>query len=147
MVSGPIVYKGVMNKGEYMLLRDLIHEKKILEKKIVELKAIMRYEATEDIAQELFSQLELLQAKNINIHTINNQIKITLGGKEVYISTVVVLRNTAKDKIDILTSLIIDKECELNKIELMKQRDDLYEEYMLLSNEITTSDLNTRIGD
>ena len=130
-----------------MKLRSLIFDKDLLEKKIVELKNILLYDASENIAQELFSQLELLQAKKINIHTINNQIKITLGGKEVDISTAVVLRNTAKDKIDILTSLIINNECSLDKIELMKQRDDLYEEYTLLSNEILASDLNVNIGD
>jgi hypothetical protein len=130
-----------------MRLRSLVYEKELLEKKIVELKDILLYDASEDIAQELFGQLELLQAKKINIHTINNQIKIALGGKEVDISTAIVLRDTAKNKIDILTSLIVNNGCELNKIELMKQRDDLYEEYTLLSNEIIASDLNTNIGE
>ena len=128
-----------------MRLRDLLHEKELLEKKIVELKNIMNYNAVDNIAQELFAQLELLQAKKININTINNQIKINLGGKEVDISTTVVLRNTAKEKIDILTSLITDNECKLDKLELMKQRDSIYEEYMLLSNEIMLSDLNVKI--
>ena len=130
-----------------MRLRSLVYEKELLEKKIVELKDILLYDASEDIAQELFGQLELLQAKKINIHTINNQIKITLGGKEVDISTAIVLRDTVKNKIDILTSLVINNECGLNKLELMKQRDDLYEEYTLLSNEIVVSDLNTNIGE
>jgi hypothetical protein len=130
-----------------MRLRSLVYEKELLEKKIVELKDILLYDASDDIAQELFGQLELLQAKKINIHTINNQIKITLGGKEVDISTAIVLRDTAKNKIDILTSLIINNECGLNKLELMKQRDDLYEEYTLLSNEVVASDLNVTIGE
>ena len=130
-----------------MLLQDLIYGKEMLEKKIAELKNILLYDAGDDIAQELFGQLELLQAKKINIHIINNQIKITLGGKEVDISTVVVLRDTAKDKMDILTSLIINSECELDKIELMRQRGAIYEEYTLLSNEIMSSDLNTNIGE
>ena len=130
-----------------MRLRSLVYEKELLEKKIVELKDILLYDASEDIAQELFGQLELLQAKKINIHKINNQIKITLGGKEVDISTAIVLRDTAKNKIDILTSLIVNNECGLNKIELMKQRDDLYEEYTLLSNEIVVSDLSVNIGE
>ena len=130
-----------------MRLRDLIYEKEMLKKKIIELKDIMLYNATEDIAQELFCQIELLQAKKININTINGKIKITLSDKDVDISTVVVLRDTAKSKMGILTSLITDSECVLNKIELMKQRDGIYEEYMVLSNKIITSDLNTRIGE
>lgn len=131
-----------------MRLKSLIYEKEMLEKKIVELKNIMRYNSVDSIAQELFSQLELLRAKKISLDTINNQIKINIGEKEVSISTVVILRDAAKDKIDILTSLITNDECRLDKIELMKQRDAIYnEEYVLLSNEITLSDLNVNIGE
>ena len=130
-----------------MRLRSLIYEKGMLKRKVSELKNIIKYNATDAIAQELFAQLELLQAKIININTINNQIKIKLGEKEINISTAIVLRDTAKSKIDILTSLIVNNECGLNKLELMKQRDDLYEEYTLLSNEIVVSDLNTNIGE
>ena len=130
-----------------MRLRTLIYEKGILKRKVSELKNIIKYDATDTIAKELFAQLELLQAKNININTINNQIKIKLGGKEVGISTAVVLRDTTKEKINILTSLIVDNESKLDKVELIKQRDDIYEEYILLSNEITLSDLNVKRGE
>lgn len=130
-----------------MRLKSLIYEKAMLERKVSELKNIIKYDATDTIAKELFAQLELLQAKNININTINNQIKIKLGGKEVDISTAVVLRDTTKEKINILTSLIVDNESKLDKVELIKQRDNIYEEYILLSNEITLSDLNVKIGE
>ena len=130
-----------------MRLKSLIYEKAMLKRKVSELKNIIKYDATDTIAKELFAQLELLQAKNININTINNQIKIKLGGKEVGISTAVVLRDTTKEKINILTSLIVDNESKLDKVELIKQRDDIYEEYILLSNEITLSDLNVKIGE
>jgi len=130
-----------------MRLRNLIYEKEMLKKKISELKNIIKYDTTDSITNELFVQLELLQAKNININTINNQIKIKLGGKDVDISTTVILRDTAKEKINILTSLIIDNKSKLDKVELIKQRDDIYEEYVLLSNEITLNDLNVNIGE
>lgn len=130
-----------------MRLKSLIYEKGMLERKVSELKNIIKYNATDAIAQELFAQLELLQAKTININTINNQIKINLGGKDVNISTAIVLRDTTKKKIDILTSLIVDAECKLDKVELINQRDNIYEEYVLLSNEITLSDLNVKIGE
>jgi len=130
-----------------MRLRNLIYEKEMLKRKISELKNIIKYDTTDSITNELFVQLELLQAKNININTINNQIKIKLGGKDVDISTTVILRDTAKEKINILTSLIIDNKSKLDKVELIKQRDDIYEEYVLLSNEITLNDLNVNIGE
>lgn len=130
-----------------MQLRNLICEKEMLKKKISELKNIMSYNTIDDIAQELFAHIELLQAKKININAINDKIKINIGGKEVGITTVIILRDTAKNKTDILTSLIVDNECKLDKIELMKQRDDIYEEYVLLSNKIILNDLNVKIGE
>ena len=130
-----------------MLLRDLIYEKKMLEKKIVELKGIMRYNSSENIIQELFVQLELLQAKKVNLNTVNNQIKIDLGGKKVIVSTAVVIRDIMKEKMDVLTILITNSGCKLDKLDLMKQRDDIYEEYTLLSHKIIASDLSVKIGE
>lgn len=130
-----------------MRLSNLIYEKEMLKRKVSELKNIIKHDATDAIANELFAQLELLQSKNININTINNQIKIKLGGKDVNVSTAVTLRDTTKEKINILTGLIIDNECKLDKVELIKQRDNIYEEYVLLSNEIKLSDLNVRVGE
>ena len=130
-----------------MRIRTLIFEKKMIDRKIVELKNIMSYDTSDVIAQELVAQFELLQSKKININILNNQVKINLAGKDVTVSTVIILRDTAKNKIDILTGLINNNECKLDKIELMKQRDSIYEEYVLLSNEINLSDLNTKIGE
>ena len=130
-----------------MRLKDLICQKEMLEKKIVELKDIIQYDNSESIAQELFVQLELLQAKKVNLNTINSQVEIDLGGKKVIISTVVIIRDTMKEKMDILTKLITDNDCSLDKLELMKQRDNIYEEYTLLSNKIMVSDLNVKIGE
>lgn len=130
-----------------MRLRDLIYQKKMLKEKIIELKDIIYYDNRETIIQELFVQLELLQAKKVNLSTINNQVKIDLAGKEVIISTAVIIRDTMKEKMDVLTSLIMNNKCNLNKLELMKQRDSVYEEYTLLSHKIMASDLNVKIGE
>lgn len=130
-----------------MILRDLIYQKEMLEKKIIELRNIMHYDVSENIAQELFVQLELLQAKKVNLNAVNNQVKLDLGGKKVIISTAIIIRDTMKDKMNILTDLITDNECQLDKLTLMKQRDDIYEEYSLLSHKIVSSDLSVKIGE
>lgn len=129
-----------------MILRDLVYGKEMLEMKVSELKAIMKYDTSESIAQELFAQLDLLQAKKVNINTVNNQVNIDLSGKEVSVSIAVVVRDTIKEKIDVLTGLIVDNECKLDKLELMKQRDDIYAEYTLLSHKIAAIELNTKVG-
>lgn len=130
-----------------MRLANLVCEKRMLKRKIDELKIVLKHDNSEDIVQELFVQLELLQAKKVNLSTINNQVKINLGGKEVVVSTAIVIRDIMKEKMNVLTELIINNNCKLNKLELMKRRDDIYEEVTLLSNKILANDLSIKIGD
>ena len=130
-----------------MRLANLVYEKRMLKRKIDELKIILKYDNSENIIQELFVQLELLQAKKVNLNTVNSQVKIDLGGKEVVVSTAIVIRDVMKEKMNILTGLIINNDCKLDKLELMRRRDDIYEEVTLLSNKILANDLSIKIGD
>lgn len=130
-----------------MLLRDLVYEKKMLKEKIAELNTILQYNYSETIMQELFVQLELLQAKRVNLNTLNNQVKIDLGGKEVILSTAIIVRDSMKNKMNVLANLINNNSVKLDKLDLMKQRDNIYEEYTLLSHKITVSDLNVNLGE
>lgn len=130
-----------------MLLRDLVYEKKMLKEKIAELNTILQYNYSETIMQELFVQLELLQAKRVNLNTLNNQVKIDFGGKEVILSTAIIVRDSMKNKMNVLANLINNNSVKLDKLDLMKQRDNIYEEYTLLSHKITVSDLNVNLGE
>ena len=129
------------------LLFEILTDKKMLDTKIEEIKSILLYEQTDDLAQELFALLELRQSKILNIIKANSVSKLNIGGTEIDITTAVVIRNTIKEKIDFLTDMINNKDCNLNKIELQQQRDKHYSEYVLLSMGIKRNDLTVMVGD
>lgn len=119
----------------------------MLKKKINELHLLLVGSTDDTVLQELFVQLELLQSKKVNINNVNNQVKVSVGGKEIPISMAVVLRDTIRAKIDVLTSMITDAQCKLDKINLMEQRDSFYAEYTVMSHVVDASDLTVKIGE
>lgn len=130
-----------------MLLHELLLQKKVLDLKIRELKRIIQYTQSDDLAEELFALIEIRQSKILTIKSINKISKIIIGGTEVDLDVAVRIRDTVEEKIDILTSLINNNDCSLNKIELQSQRDKFYEEFIILSAGITNNDLIIKIGD
>ncbi len=126
-------------------LAEVVAQKIIFDKKIKEVKRMLQYEQTEKLAQELFALLELRQSKILNIEVANNVSKISLGGTEVTISTAIIIRDTIKEKIDVLTTLINNKDCGLDKVELQGQRDKYYDEYVLLTMGVTRNDLQVKV--
>jgi hypothetical protein len=127
-------------------LFELLTDKTMLDIKIEEIKSMLKYEQTDDLAQELFGLLELRQSKLLHIATANNMSKLNVGGTEINITTAITIKNTIKEKIDILTNMINNKDCHLDKIELQKQRDRYYGEYVLLSMGIKRNDLTVTMG-
>lgn len=127
-------------------LAEVLAKKRILDKKISEVKKILKYEQNDTLAQELFALLELRQGKLLHIEAANHTSKINIGGTEVTIAVALQIRNTIKEKIDILTILINTQECSLDKIGLQAQRDKYYEEFILLTMGITRNDLNVSVG-
>lgn len=124
---------------------ELVAQKKVLDKKIKELKSLIKINPSEDLASELFRLIEQKQNKLLNINAANNISKINIGGTEVSVSTALVIRNTIKEKIDVLSMLISDKNNELEKLSLQKQRDSFYDEYILLTLGVMKNDLRVTI--
>lgn len=129
---------------EYLF--ELVSQKKVVEKKIEELNFILQYDHTELVANELFHLLERKQALLISIDTANSSSVINIGGQDITISAAIRLKNKIKEQIDVLTSLINNKDCNLNKIELQKQRDKQYESYILLSMGVLKNDLQVSVS-
>lgn len=127
-------------------LFELLTDKTMLDIKIEEIKSILKDEQNDNLAQELFALLELRQSKLLHISAANNMSKLNVGGSEISIDTAVTVRKTIKEKIDVLTDMIINKDCRLDKIELQKQRDRYYGEYVLLSMGIKRNDLTVMVG-
>ena len=130
-----------------MNLRDLIYKKDNIKRKISELEAIIVEYSNDDIAKELFNLIEELQSLKINLNNINIKAKINIGGKNVSIADAIIIRETLETKMNVLTRLILsDKVKALDELELMVQRDGLYESYLLLDQGIISSDLQTIVS-
>jgi len=130
-----------------MYLKELMAQKEMIDRKIKELKGVLNYNQTDKLAEELFKLLELRQEKLLNIDAANNASSISIGGTTVTISMAVRLKNTIVYKLEVLTDLLENDSCSLDKLELQKQRDTYYEDYVLLDMAIERNDLNVELKE
>jgi hypothetical protein len=126
-------------------LAEILLQKKVLDKKIFELKNILSKKEDDDVAQELFALVELRQNKLLNIDAANNMSKLNIGGSELTVAAAIRIRDTIKEKIDIITAQIRDDTNELDKVALQAQRDKFYDEYILLTLGIMKNDLQVTL--
>jgi len=129
-----------------MYLSEILINKKMLNRKIKEIKHLLMRNQSDDMAQELMGLLELKQSKLMQINSANNQSLIKIGGTDVSIANAIIIRDTIKEKVDFLTSLIETKDSRLDKLSLMEQRDKFFEEYTVLNMAIQRNDLNVTVG-
>jgi len=127
-------------------LYELVAKNEILKQKISEVKELLQKQQTDALAQELFGLLELKQANLMHIDKANDASTINIGGSDVKISVALRIRDTIKEQIDVLTSLIKNVDCTLDKLELQKQRDKRLDDYTLLSMGIIKNDLQVKVN-
>ena len=83
------------------------------------------------------SHLALLREQNRNT-------TVLIGKDKLSVEDALYLRNTIQIKIDTLNTIIESGDFKVvNVFSLLEQRDNLFEEYMLLDSTIQESDLNT----
>jgi hypothetical protein len=129
-----------------MYLIELIAQKKMYDQKIREVRKLLEVRPSEELAYELLDLLEIRQGKLISINRANEQSTLNLGGTDITITLAVMIRDTIKAKMDVLTKLINNPENGLDKIKLLEQRDKHFNEYTLISMGITKNDLNVKVG-
>lgn len=130
-----------------MNLRDLIYKKEFIEIKISELEKMLNKLPHDDVVTKLVELLDERQKLSLSIRSANSQCTLTIGENKLDLNSAVVLRATIKKKIDIITSIInSDSDHDLDEFELMKQRDNLIDDYALLDMSIINTDINTKIG-
>lgn len=127
-------------------LLELVGRNRLLNEKIKELRDILAHEQTDDLAKKLLDLIEEKQSVLLSIQAANNMSTIDVGSQEISIATAVLVRNTIKEKMDILTELIKNNKCSLDKIELQAQRDKFHEDYILLDMGIKKNDLQVKIN-
>ena len=128
-----------------MRLTELLDRKAILNLKIRELAQILAGEQSNELANALFELIQEKQKILLNIKRANEVGKINIGESEIDLGTAVIIRDTMREKIDIITSIINSDSCKLDKLELQKQRDALYSDYILVAMEISRSDLEVTL--
>jgi hypothetical protein len=129
-----------------MYLAEILIQKEMLNKKIKEIKYLLMKNQSDDMAQELMVLIESKQSKLMQINSANNQSSIRIGGTDVSIANAIIIRDTIKEKVDFLTSLIKAKDSSLDKLSLIEQRDKFFDEYTILNIAIQRNDLNVTIG-
>jgi hypothetical protein len=126
-----------------------IHEALILKKfidiKISDIKLKMKVCQDDKLAVELFALLDKVQNYTRSITESNMKTKINVGKTKTDVDTVVRIRGTLKHKIDIVSDFINNDSINLDVITLLKQRDDLVDEFVLLDRVIKKVDLETEI--
>lgn len=127
-------------------LMEVLAQKRMLDQKIDELQEILVDKQNDELAAVLIGFLDDKQSNLINIHRANIASKINLGGTDIDIATAVIIRDSIESKFIYLTELIQNPECELDKLELMKQRDRYFDEYSLIDMGIQKNDLNVTLG-
>jgi len=129
-----------------MYLVEVIAHKNFIKQKLSEVSRCLETNQTEELAAEFMDLLEQLQTKLININSANQQSTLNLGGMDIPISVAVIIRDTMKSKMDVLTNLIDNPDCKLSKLDLIRQRDNYFNEYILMSMGIQKNDLSVRVG-
>jgi hypothetical protein len=129
-----------------MNLRDLIYKKQFIEIKINELKEMLKNNPMEEAAEKLVSLLDERQRISLNIHSANSQCYLTLGDSKIDLNSAVIIRNSIKNKLDIMTEIINSEDYTLDRMLLMEQRDKFMEDYALLDMSIINTDINTKIN-
>lgn len=129
-----------------LFLSEVVWQKKILDVKLEEIKNLLQTEQNDTLVQEFFALLEQRQSRVFSIDAANNASTISIGGTDVSISVAVNIRDTIKEKIDVMTGIIDNPECRLDKLVLQQQRDKFYEEYVLLSMGISRNDLQVTVS-
>lgn len=130
-----------------MTLRDLIYKKQFVDVKISELKKMLERYPNNETAATLVNLLEERQKFSLQIHSANAQCVLTIGESKLDLNSAIIVRDTIKSKIDIITSIInSDTDYEVDVIELMQQRDNFIDDYTLLDMSIINMDINTKVG-
>lgn len=135
-----------------MVVGDIIVRRKILKSKIPELqirleqRGCVNKEDYDNTVSELFNLISELQSFSILLERSNNTTKVKIGDKEITISDALIVKETLKMKIDVFSGLINKTpENKFSVLTLFSQRDNLMEEYLVISKAITLSDWRTEV--
>lgn len=98
-----------------------------------------------DVLDKLFTLEDKYQQYSVVLDDINMSTEIQFGDNKVIIANMIKLRDTTSNKINVFTELIDSNKSSLNIINLIEQRANLVEEYILLNKTISMNDWQVEI--
>ena len=137
-----------------MLLAELLIRKDYLKYKMVELKnnlltSNIRMENRREITDHLFSLIDEYQKYVILINRMNNSVTIKVADSELNIANALKIKENINSKMDILSNIIemnrTNDKTDYSVLDLIKQRDKLMEEYIMISSSVFSQDWKTDI--
>lgn len=125
-----------------MVLAEVLIEKQNIKNKIKQLKnyldraATISTESANEATSKLLDLIDKYRSHLILINKINNSTEVKIGDSKVSLANAILIIDTIKRKVDLLNSLIDNEESVLHVFSLMNNRDRLFAEYTVISNEL-----------
>jgi hypothetical protein len=127
-----------------MYLYEAILQKRIIDKKIEEIRKALVSSPDNGLSDTLISLLDAKRSLLIKINIANNSSTVIVGSQKMLVTNAVIIRDAINEKIALLTSLI-GSDSGLDKLHLMQQRDSHYNDYLLMDIIIKNNDLSVII--
>jgi uncharacterized protein YukE len=134
-----------------MLLAEVLVRKRDLDSRLDELESHLvslasdsyeeNFSEIDPVVSKIYELLEERQQQVLAIDKANHSVEIKIGSSKTTLSSAVELRDTLKDKIEVLSKLI--GACKNNKkyvLDLLSNKDKLLAEYNILNAEIKKKD-------
>ncbi len=132
-----------------MLLTELLNRRAYIKIQIEELRTYLRTEKDisnfNKIINRLFELEDRFQKYTLILDKVNTQNEVEVGSNTISVATAIRLRQATERKILALTSLICNTRIKLDILDLMRQRDELIEEYHIYDKVISLNDWRTNV--
>jgi len=132
-----------------MLLSELLNRRAYIKIQIEELRTYLRTEKDisnfNKIINRLFELEDKFQKYTLILDKVNFENEVEIGSNVVSVATAIRLRQATERKILALTSLICNTRIKLDILNLMKQRNELIEEFHIYDKAISLNDWRTNV--
>lgn len=134
-----------------MYLREKLDELDLIKNKIFELKnyvcqrSNLTDEERDNIVKDIIGYIDKIQNIKLVLNKVNNQTTVEIANSELDLKTAVIIKNSIKEKIDLITDFINNSNNNLDVLTLMSQRDELINEFDAVNNSIRIADWSIKI--
>lgn len=132
----------ILNRRDYLVGK--IDQTEAFLRKLVELGNTDSEELIK-IRRMLDSYYEDCQRLSMKLERANNQVDVQVGNSKIKLTDAIKIRNTILRKIRNINDLISNSNGNVNFEEFVQQRDQLYEEYVVLMSSISLADWSTDV--